>query len=135
MFNLLRPHILIEPAYLARSAISKSFGQSERMNFCHSPRAENFTANAIAKLNLALQEQDTRTSLSHGTSERGTSNAATDDDEIVRVGAGHTASGAELFLIKAGNFKREGRRKLRSEHATRSCLERALVLHFFWKTP
>ena len=78
MFNLLRPHILIEPAYLARSAISKSFGQSG-MNFCHSPRAENFTANAIAKLNLTLQEQDTRTSLSHGTSERGTSNAATDD--------------------------------------------------------
>jgi hypothetical protein len=88
MFNLLRSRILIEPADLARSAISKSFGQPERMNFCHSPRAEYFTTNAIAKLNLALQEQGTRTSLSHGTSERETSNAATDDDEIVRVGAG-----------------------------------------------
>jgi hypothetical protein len=104
------------------------------MNFCHSPRAENFTANAIAKLNLALQEQDPRTSHGHGTSQRGTSNAATDDDEIVRVGAGHAAPGAESFLIKGDNFKWEGR-QLRPEHATPSCLERPLVLHLFWKTP
>ncbi len=80
----------IRPGEFNGAVAAKNFEDAEFFGFGDAPRANVFSADAVAEAALLFEDEDFGATFGHGAGERGSAQSATDGDDVI-AGCGHAS--------------------------------------------